>query len=217
MSIRILIADDHAVFRSGLRLLLEKEADFTVVGEAATGPDALTAVAGTPVDLIILDLSLPGLSGQQVAETLRREHPQVVIVVLTMHEDEHYLRELLRIGARGFVLKQSTATDLVQAIRTTHRGERYVDPMLAARLLSLGSGETLEPGERRQLDALTPREQEICGLLAYGHTNAEIARRLEISERTVETHRASILGKLNLKTRAELVRFAIDTGLLRFP
>jgi len=212
--IRIVIADDHAIFRSGLRMLLEKESDFTVVGEAATGPDALAIVGETRPDVLILDLSLPDLSGPKVAEILVERNPDVAIVVLTMHEDEHYLRELLRIGVGAFVLKKSTSTDLVQAIRAVCRGERYVDPSLAGQLLSLQAGRPPRTAKSGTLDVVTPREREILGLLAHGHTGREIAGKLGISERTVETHRANLLGKLGLRSRAELVRFAIDNGLL---
>jgi two-component system, NarL family, response regulator NreC len=213
MKIRILIADDHSIFRSGLRAMLEREGDLEIVAETGNGFDTVRAVREHAVDVLLLDLSMPGLPGARVAEAVLADHPRLAIVVLTMHEDDYYLRELFRIGARAFVLKKSTGRDLLQAIRSAHRGERYVDPSLGGEVLASLLG--APPVERAaRLDLLTPREREICGLLAYGHTNAEIADKLCISERTVETHRTNLTGKLDLRSRAELVRFAIENGLL---
>ena len=214
MKIRILIADDHEIMRSGLRAMLERAPDIEIVGEAANGFDAIKSVAGHQVDVLILDLSMPGLSGSRVAETVAREHPRVAIVILTMHEDSFHLQELFKIGAKAFVLKKSSGTNLLQAIRAAYRGESYVDPLMAGRVvLSYARAPSREKGDR--VDELSPREQEVCTLLAYGHTALEIASKLSISERTVESHRANISGKLGLKTRAEIVRFAMEYGLLR--
>jgi len=215
VSVRILIADDHAVFRSGLKALLEKEPDLEIVAEAGDGLAAIEAVDRHKFDVMLLDLSMPKLSGAQVAELALKKQPGLVIVVLTMHEDEYYMQELFKIGARAFVLKKSTGTELIQAIRAAHRGEQFIDPALAGHVISSYVGRTPAKKVDGRLDLLTPREREICTLLAYGHTNAEIARKLFISERTVETHRTNLLGKLDLKSRAELVRFAIDHGLLK--
>ena len=214
MPIRILIADDHSVFRSGLKALLEKEPDLTVVAETGDGFATIEAVATQEIDVLLLDITMPKLSGPKVAEAVLREKPHLAIVVLTMHEDEYYLQELFKIGARAFVLKKSTGTDLLQAIRAAHQGERYVDPALGGQVISsyVRQRSTKSAG---RLDLLTPREKEVCTLLAYGHTNAEIAEKLSISERTVESHRNNVMGKLELKSRAELVRFAIDHGLLK--
>ncbi|MFQ5789459.1 MAG: response regulator [Acidobacteriota bacterium] len=212
---RVLLADDHAILRSGLRARLEKESDFEVVAETGDGFETVRAVADNDPDVLLLDLSMPGLPGAKVAESVLEHKPGLAILVLTMHEDEYYLRELFRIGARGFVLKKSSGRELIQAIRAVHRGERYVDPSLAGHVFSSILGGSHKKGEASRLGALSPREREVCTLLAYGHTNAEIADRLRISERTVESHRANIMAKLELRTRAELVRFAIDNGLLR--
>jgi DNA-binding NarL/FixJ family response regulator len=210
-----LIVDDHAVFRSGLRALLEKEPDIDVVADTGSGLDLLRLLDAQPVDMVILDISMPGLSGARVAEEALRKRPSLAIVILTMHEDEYYLQELLRIGARGYVLKKSTGSDLLHAIRAVYRGDNYIDPALAHLVISpyVGKPAGREPS---RLDLLTPREQEVCRLLAYGHTNAEVAEKLFISDRTVETHRNNIMGKLGINGRAELVRFAIDNGLLKF-
>jgi DNA-binding NarL/FixJ family response regulator len=215
MPVRILIADDHAVFRSGLKALLEKEADFQVVGETGTGVDTIQAVDKLTVDVLILDINMPGLPGPRVAEAVLEKKPKLAIVVLTMHDDEYYLQELFRIGARAFVLKKATATDVVQAIRAAYRGEQFIDSSLTSRVISSYVGRPSKESKTGRLEILTPREREVCSLLAYGYTNAEIAQRLFISERTVETHRNNIMTKLNLKSRVELVRFAIDNGLLK--
>ncbi|MBI3098644.1 MAG: response regulator transcription factor [Planctomycetes bacterium] len=214
MSIRILIADDHTLFRSGLKTLLERESDFCVVGEAADGPGAIGEVERIKPDILILDLSMPGLRGSNVAEVVREKYPQTQIVVLTMHEDACYLRQMFRLGAKAFVLKKSSGIDLCQAIRAVHRGEKYVDPCFAGGIIGGDVPNGSPPARAPAADRLSPREQEVCSLLAHGLTNGEIAGRLSISERTVESHRANIMEKLDLKSRAELVRFAIDNDLL---
>ncbi len=214
MTIRTLIADDHTIFRSGLRALLERAPDIEVVAESGNGFETIQAAADNDIDVLILDLSMPGLHGSRVAETVVKEHPKIAIVILTMHEDSYYLRELFRIGVRGFVLKKSSGTNLLQAIRAAYRGESYVDPSLTGRMIADFAGLPVKGGQGR-LDVLTAREQEVSTLLGYGYTNAEIGEKLSISERTVETHRANIFGKLDLKTRAEMVRFALESGLIR--
>lgn len=214
MSVRIMIADDHAVFRSGLKALLEKENDFEVVGEAGTGKETVKLISEKAVDVLLLDINMPGMKGPMVAEEVFKEKPDVAIVVLTMYDDEYYLQELFKIGAKGFVLKKSTGTDLIQAIRAVSLGNQYIDPSLISYVISPYIGRTKKIGDSRK-NLLTLREQEICRLLAYGHTNSEIAEKLFISERTVETHRSNVFSKLDLKNRAELVRFAIDNNLMK--
>jgi len=194
---------------------LERETDIEIVATAGDGFETIRAVADHEVDILILDLGLPGLPGTKVAESVRETHPHLAIVVLTMHEDDYYLRELLKIGVRAFVLKKSTGTELLRAIRMVYRGEEYVDPLLAGRVLSSFIGQEPVKASTGRLSLLTPRETEVCRLLAYGNTNVEIAAQLFISERTVETHRANCMAKLDLKSRAELVRFAIENGLLK--
>jgi len=214
MPIRVAIADDHTVFRSGLKALLEKEPDIEVVAETGDGFETVRLADNADIDVLLLDITMPGLPGPQVAEALLQKRPELAIVVLTMHEDEYYLQEMFKIGVKGFVLKKSTGTDLLAAIRAAYRGEQYADPAVAAHVISSYVGRRPQPKGKR-LDLLTPREREVLTLLAYGHTNAEIAEKLFISPRTVETHRTNIMNKLELKSRAELVRFAIDNGLLR--
>lgn len=215
MPIRVLLADDHAVFRSGIRALLEKESDMEVVGETGNGLDTLRIFDRVSADVLVLDLNMPGVPGPRVAEELRKKRPALAIVVLTMHDDEYYLQELFKIGARAFVLKTASGADLIQAIRAAYRGEKYIDPSLAGHVIASYVGRSAKDRKTQRLALLTSREQEVCLLLAYGHTNSEIAQRLSISERTVETHRNNIMSKLDLKGRAELVRFAIDNGLLK--
>lgn len=213
MTIRVLITDDHAVFRSGLHALLDKEEGIEVVAEAGSGMDALKILQTQEVDVLLLDLSLPGISGAKTAETALSLKPHLAIVVLSMHEEEQYVRELFRVGASGYVLKKSTGTELVQALHAVHRGDNYVDPALANLLVSPYAGRH-RPAHTTRPDVLTPREREVCTHVALGYTNAEIADMLRISARTVETHRTNIMTKLDLKNRAQLVRFALDQGLL---
>jgi two-component system, NarL family, response regulator NreC len=218
MPIRVFIADDHAVFRSGLRVLLERESDIEVVGESGNGFDTLRSITEmdpTNLDVLILDVAMPGLPGSKVAEAVLKEKPQLAIVVLTMHEDEYYLQELFRLGVRAYVLKKSTGTDVVQAIRAARKGEQYIDPALAGLVISTYVGRQPKKPKTNRLNLMTPRELEVMTLLAYGYTNAEIAQKLCISERTVESHRNNLMTKLEFKSRAELVRFAIDNGMLK--
>lgn len=217
MTIRILIADDHALFRSGLKALLEKEPDFEIVGEAASGPETLRQVKELDPDLLVLDLTMPGgLSGAQIAESVLADYPDIGLMVLTMHEDEYYLKQLLRLGARAFLLKKSSSDEMLQAIRSVAKGDVYVDPSLTRHLVPSFVGKPAPKKQRKSglLGLLTKRELEVCRELALGHTNAEVGEKLFISERTVETHRTNIMSKLELRNRAELVRFAIENGLL---
>ena len=215
MPVRIFIADDHAVFRSGLRMLLEKEPDLQVVGETGNGFDTIRAVKETDLDVLLLDVAMPGLPGARVAEEVLKCKPDLSIVGLTMHEDEYYLQEFFRLGVRAYVLKKSTGTDVVQAIRAAQKGKQYIDPALANLVISSYVGRQPAKPKTGRLDILTPRELEVLTLLAYGHTNGEIGEKLCISERTVETHRTNIMAKMGFKSRAELVRFAIDNGMLK--
>jgi DNA-binding NarL/FixJ family response regulator len=218
MTVRIMIADDHAVFRSGLRALLEKEPEFSVVAEAGDGNETVKKACSEDFDVLVLDINMPGITGPMIAEEVLKMRPRLAIVILTMHDDEYYLQELFKIGVRGFVLKKSTGTDLLQAIRAVARGEQYIDPSLTKCVLThfIGGSPKKKSSQTRK-ELLTQRERKVCQLLAYGHTNSEIAAKLFISERTVETHRSNIYSKLGLKNRVELVRFAIDNGLMLLP
>ena len=213
--IKLIIADDHTVFRNALRVLLSQESDFEVVAEASNEDEAITAVAENEADVLLLDMSMPpGMSGPRVAKEALREKPDLTIVVLTMHDDQYYVKDMFRIGAKAYVLKQSSESELFQAIRSAHGGETYIDSVLVHAAVSSFTGVSASLKDEPELDLLTPREQEVCRLLAYGHTSGEIGDLLNISERTVQTHRASLMDKLGLHGRAELVTFALNQGLL---
>jgi DNA-binding NarL/FixJ family response regulator len=210
MSVRILIVDDHAVVRAGLRLLLDAEPDLEPVGEAGTARDAIFQARALKPDLILMDVGMPDQNGLEVVPTLLHEHPEVNVLVLSMQDEPHYVRQAFDVGARGYVLKESADADLVTAIRQVAQGESYVDPRLGARLVAAERAEI----RRVEEDPLSEREREVLRLLALGHTNQEIAKQLFISVRTAETHRAHIMQKLSLQTRAELVRYALEQGML---
>jgi DNA-binding NarL/FixJ family response regulator len=210
VSVRVLIVDDHAVVRAGLRLLLDGEDDIEVVGEAGTAREAVLEARSAKPDLVLMDVTMPDGSGLDVVPTLLHEHDNVRVLVLSMEDDPRYVREAFSVGASGYVLKEAADSDVVAAIREVARGGRYVHPELGARLVAAESAEL----RRAEENPLSEREEEILKLLALGHTNQEIAKKLFISVRTAETHRAHIMQKLNLSTRAELVRYALAQGLL---
>jgi two-component system response regulator NreC len=205
--IRILITDDHAVLRSGLRLLLDREDDLETVGEATTAEEALVAVADGGVDLVLLDVEMPGMGGLEGAAQLREAHPDLAILVLSMHSETDDVRRAFAAGANGYVLKTAADEQLVQAVRAVHSGERYLHPALGAALAQ-------PPQSRGPVDALSPREREVLRLLALGYTNQEIAEMLVVSVRTVESHRAHVMTKLRAGSRAAMVRHALEAGLL---
>jgi len=210
VTVRVLIVDDHAVVRSGLRLLLAAQDGIEPAGEAGSARDGLFQARVLKPDVILLDIVMPDQTGIEVLPQLIHENPQAKVLVLSMQDDPHYVREAFAAGASGYVLKEAADTEVVEAIREVARGGRYVHPELGARLVAA------EVDERRREadDPLSEREREVLRLLALGHTNQEIAKMLFISVRTAETHRAHIMQKLGLQTRAELVRHAIDRGLL---
>jgi two-component system response regulator NreC len=215
MTIKVHVTDDHAVFRCGLKAFIEQEADLCVVSEAATGEETLEEVARSQPSVVILDINLPGMPAATLAKKLIDQHPRLAILILTIHDEEHYLRAFLRIGARGFMVKSSTGTELVHAIRKVAAGEQYVDPSMSKYLIAnyIGRPQTSRDG----VNVLTGREREVCSYLAAGHTNAEVAEALGISKRTVETHRAAIMSKIGLRSRAELVQFAMENSLWAGP
>jgi two-component system response regulator NreC len=207
---RVLIVDDHAVVRSGLKLVLEGEDGIEPVGEAGNARDAIFEARSFKPDVILLDVVMPDQSGIEIIPTLLKENPDVKVLVLSMQDDPRYVREAFAAGASGYVLKEAADNEVVAAVREVASGGRYVHPELGARLVS---AET-EQLRRAEEDPLSERESEVLRLLALGHTNQEIAKQLFISVRTAETHRAHIMQKLRLSSRAELVRYAIDRGLL---
>jgi DNA-binding NarL/FixJ family response regulator len=210
---RILLADDHAVVRRGLKLVLDAEADLEVVAEAADGAEAVERALADDVHLAVLDVTMPRLTGIQAARELTRRNPELRVLILSMHDSERYFFEALRAGASGYVLKSSADRDLVEACRATMRGEPFIYPDAARALIRDYLERAKEGGEVRD-DPLSPRESEIVKLIAEGHTSREIAELLVISEKTVERHRANVLDKLGMRDRVDLTRYAIRRGLV---
>jgi DNA-binding NarL/FixJ family response regulator len=210
---RILLADDHAVVRRGLRMVLEVQPDLRVVCEAGDGIEAVQAALGHEVDLAILDITMPRMTGLHAARELHRLRPKLRILMLSMHENERYLYEALKAGASGYVVKAAADRDLVEACRAAMRGETFLDPGAATPLIDgVLRRDASEPACRH--DPLTPREQQVVKLVAEGNSSREIAEALVISEKTVERHRANILEKLNIPGCVELTRYAIRRGLI---
>jgi two-component system response regulator NreC len=205
--IRVLLVDDHAVLRSGLRLLLEREEGVEPVGEAGTAEDAVRSLPRLRPDLVVIDLEMPGMGGIEGAQRIRERAPEVRVLVLSMHDRPQDVRRAFEAGVDGYLPKAAADEDLVRAIRAVADGERYVHP-------SLGAALAAPPASAGPMDELTDREREVLRLLALGHTNQEIAQQLIVSVRTVESHRAHVMTKLRVATRAGLVRSALEAGLL---
>ncbi|MEA2294558.1 MAG: two-component system, NarL family, response regulator NreC [Solirubrobacteraceae bacterium] len=206
-AVNVVIADDHGVVRGGLRLLLHQQEDFHVIGEAEDIPGTLRLVDARRPDVLVLDLNMPGPASIDAIPEIRTRWPGTRIVVLTMQDDPSYARAALQAGADGYVLKESAESELVHAVREVARGGTYLNPALGARMART-------PTEPERPDDLTEREVEVLRLIALGHTNGEIGSQLYLSVRTVETHRAHIQQKIGVATRAELVRYALDRGLI---
>lgn len=215
MTPRVLLADDHAVLRSGLRLLLTSTNEYEVVGEATSGVETLRLAEELQPDLILLDLSMPALGGLDALPTLRKLAPAARILILTMHDDPQYLRQALKGGASGYVLKKAADTELLSALRAVLRGEVYVHPSMTRALLEDMLPEAQSASKQGLWSSLSEREQEVLKMVALGHTSAEIAEQLNLSAKTVETYRARGMEKLGLRTRAALVRFALQEGLIQ--
>jgi len=205
---RVLIADDHGIVRSGVKLLLDRQPDIEVVAEAEDGVEAVAKVIELRPDVAVLDVSMPRMTGIQATHEIKRQTPDTQVLILSMHDDERYLFEALRAGAAGYVLKRAADQDLVDAVRAAGRGE----PFLTASAQQTLIRDFLDRGDEPQ--ELSPREQEVVKLIAEAHTNREIAEILHLSEKTVESHRARVLQKLGMRDRVELVRYAIRRGLV---
>jgi DNA-binding NarL/FixJ family response regulator len=210
MSTRVLIADDHGIVRSGLRLLIDKQADMKVVAEAGDGLKARELALSERPDVAVLDVSMPGMTGLQVARELRAHAESVRVLLLSMHEDERYFLEGLEAGAAGYVLKRAADVDLIDAIRAVAQGRTFLSTDSQKALMQ----EWLETGDATAPDHLTPRELEVLKLIAEAHTNKQIAEALGLADKTVESHRANVLAKLGMRDRVELVRYAIRRGLV---
>jgi two-component system response regulator NreC len=212
MSIRVLVADDHAIVRAGLRMLIKAEADLELVGEATGGFEAIEKVNSLKPDVLVLDLSMPDLDGIAVTRNLKYSDSGCAILILTVHEDDALLRESIKVGAAGYIIKHAAEDELISAIRAVNRGEIYVHPKM---IRSLIQPEKKVGGPVKELpDSLTAREQDVLKLIVQGYTNRQIADELTISIRTVEGHRANLTDKLGIRSRVELLRYAKDHGLV---
>ncbi len=212
--IRALVADDHGIVRSGVRMLLDQQEGIRVVAEAEDGVEAVEAAIKHKPDVVILDVSMPRMTGLQATAELARIRPELRVLMLSMHDNEQYLFEAIRMGASGYVLKSAVDRDLVEACRAAMRGEPFLYPG-AVRALMREYLERARAGEALHTELLTPREEEIVKLIAEAHTNDEIGEMLFISKKTVERHRANILEKLGMRDRVELTRYAIRRGLVQ--
>ncbi len=212
--IRILLVDDHDILRAGLRAILSAEADIEVVGEASDGREAVTKAESLSPDVTLMDISMPVMDGLEATRRIHQSCPEVKVLVLTIHDDEEYLFQVLEAGGSGYLVKKSAATELISAIRAVYRGEAFLSPM-ATKMVIERYLQTMGREEKKQnYDGLTGREREVLKLIADGYTNQEIADHLFISVKTVETHRAHILEKLVLHTRADLVKYARTHDIL---
>jgi len=215
--IRVLLADDHAVLRAGLCMLLNAQPDMAVVGEAADAANAIEKAGVLQPDIVLLDLSMPGIPGLEAMGQIMEKAPATRVLVLTMHDDDAYLRQALQAGAWGYVLKKAADTDLISAIRAVQRGEVYIYPSMTRALLAdvLPKAVAVEASDADSFQRLSHRERQVLRLVALGHTNQQIADKLHLSVKTVETYRARGMDKLGLRGRAALVRYALERGLLR--
>ncbi len=212
--IRILIAEDHRIVRDGLRMLLQGEPDFSIVAEAENGREAVARAKETRPDLAILDISMPELGGLEATRLIKAESPQTQVLILTMHESDEYFFRALEAGASGYLLKKAAAQDLIGAARSVARGEAFLYPSVAKKLIG-DYVQRVQPGaEAGGYGTLSEREREVLLLLAEGLSNQEIAERLSISQSTLQTHRAHVLDKLGLRTTADLIKYAVQHGLV---
>jgi len=214
MKIRILLADDHTILRAGLRMMLNAQPDFEVVGEAQDGRQAIQEAQKLQPDVVLMDITMPDMNGIEATRQIKKLLPEIKVLILTMHEHDEYVFQALRAGASGYMLKEAADTDLISALRVIQNGQFYLSPtaqsvMVGDYLQRVRTGE-----EKDSYSSLTEREREILKLVAEGYTNNQIAERLIISPKTVDTHRTHVMDKLNLHSRAELVKYAMRRGLL---
>ncbi len=212
--IKLVLADDHAVVRSGLRMLLQAQPDMEIVGEAESGTQALAQVRSLQPDVILMDIQMPGMNGIEATRQIKEAYSDTAVLALTMHEDDQYFFEMLQAGASGYLPKRAAPDELVRAIRTVSRGEVFLYPSLATRLVQSYVGGDAGDDSVALVSDLTPREKEVLVLIAEGLTNPEIAEKLVISVKTVDRHRENIMRKLNLHSRIDLVKYALRHGLI---
>ncbi len=215
MTVRVLIADDHGVLRGGLRVLLNEQPDLEVVGQAADGHHAIELAEELQPDLVLLDITMPGLDGIEVTRALTQRVPDAYVLILTVHEDYELLREAVHAGAAGYVVKRAAQSELLSAIAAVMRGDLYVHPAMTRALLTPPAPPGILSLRNHPMDELTRREIQVLSLIAQGYTNLQISEALVVSVRTVESHRANIITKLGLHNRAELVQYAMAHGLLK--
>lgn len=215
MKTSLLLVDDHAVVRTGLRMLLEGENDIEIVGEAENASEALNQISQLKPDVVLMDIGLPDMSGIDATRRIKELAPDISVLALTIHEDEEYFFKMLDAGASGYVPKRAAPEELLSAIRITAQGEVYLYPSLAKLLVKDYLAQSMQFKNQATLNGLTPRENEVLTLLADGESNVEIAEQLSISPKTVARHRENIMGKLNLHSRAELVKYAIRKGIIQ--
>lgn len=213
--IKVLIADDHALFREGIRALLAQYDDLEVVGEAADGREAIAEVKARHPEIVLMDIAMPGLGGLEATLELKKQAPDVKILILTQHENREYLSRFLRAGVSGYVLKRAAGTDLVAAIRAVHQGGTFLHPDMAPAVVEGYLGGMRPSAEDDPYESLTDREKQVLKLVAEGKTNKEIADILDISVKTAMGHRANLMEKLGIHNRAELVKFALQRGIVR--
>jgi two-component system response regulator NreC len=212
--IRILLADDHKLMRSGLRVLLEQQADLTVVAEASEGREAVALVASHKPDVLVMDIGMPNLNGIEAATQITQSHPEISIVMLSMHSDESYVLRALKAGAKGYLLKDSAEADLIRAVHSVAEGKSFFSPAVSKVLLDDYVRKLKRSGTDDPYDLLTPREREVLQLVAEGKSNKEVAQMLNLSVYTVETHRSNIMEKLNLHGVPELILYAVRKGII---
>ncbi len=208
--IRVLIADDHTIVRSGLRLLLEAEPDMEVIGEAFNGKEAIEKTEKFLPDVVLMDVTMPDLDGLDATKTIKQRWPEIQVLVLTMHRSDEYFFEMLKMGASGYLLKGAETEELLEAIRAVSKGEVFLYPSMAGKLVQ----RYLDQLDDHQVSILTRREHEVFVLLAEGYASKEIAEKLVLSASTIHTHRSNIMKKLNLSNRHELIRYARENGLI---
>jgi DNA-binding NarL/FixJ family response regulator len=209
--IRILLADDHRTVREGLRLMLERQPDIEVIGEAGSGPEAVHCAETLKPDIVIMDIAMPEGSGLTATRALRQKHPEVKVVMLTRYSDDAYFQELLRAGVSGYILKQSASTELLHAVRAVAQGGEYLDSALTSRV----TGRFRTTKTSATAPGMSEREREVLRLIAWGYSNKEIAANLDLSVKTVEVHKANAMRKLGMKSRIDIVRFAVVQGWLQ--
>jgi DNA-binding NarL/FixJ family response regulator len=206
--LRVLLADDHEIVRAGVKMLVDAQSDMSVVGEASNGDDAIKLAADLSPDVIVMDISMPGLNGLKATKQIKQTNPEIKILTLTRHTDDGYLQQLIKAGANGYVLKQSAPAELVNAIRVVGGGKSYLDPALTEKVMGgyLRQETALSNSQKVEISA---RESEVLRLIAWGHSNKEIAARLDLSVKTIEAHKANAMSKLGISSRIDIVRYAI--------